>query len=176
MLEKRDRSAVVLKSADSVQKEAEENDEGAKAPHGDSLEEEDEQLAEKLRKAIGTVTLVPREEARTISELRSDQAAYDEEEQKSVVTSSKATLLETSGEARAGSQVSKITEPDGPGKRCRQSKSKRAKKAAKAKKKEHSPRSSLPEMMKRMMMRRLDGFEGLQGLIPDPEVSQPSPK
>ena len=157
---------MVLKSAETVQRETDENDEGAKAPHGDSSDEEDNQLAEKLRDATGSVTLVPCEAALAISEPRS--AAYDEEEQKSVVASSKATQLETNDEARAGSQVSKITEPDEPGKRRRQSKSKRAKKAAKVKKKEHSPRASLPPDEESDDDQ--GGFEGLQGLIPDPEV------
>ena len=53
------RSGVVLKSAETVQKEADENHEGAKVPHGDSSNK-NEQLAEKLRKATSTVTLVPR--------------------------------------------------------------------------------------------------------------------
>ena len=68
------RSGVVLKSAEAVKREVDEKDEAAKAAHGDSSDEEDDQLAEKLRKATGTVTLVPREAARTISEPRSDQS------------------------------------------------------------------------------------------------------
>ena len=70
---------MVLKSAEAVQREVDENDEGAKEAHGDSSDEEDDQLAEKLRKATGSVILVSREAARVISEPRSDQAAYDSE-------------------------------------------------------------------------------------------------
>ena len=86
------------------------------------------------------------------------------------MTSYKVTLLETSGEVRAGSQVSKITEPDEHRKRRRQSKSKRAKTAAKVKK-EHSPRSSLPpEEDDEEDEDEEGGFAGLQGLTPDPQV------
>ena len=41
-----------------------EDDPGAKAPHGDSSDEEDEQLAENLRKATSAVTLTPPREGR----------------------------------------------------------------------------------------------------------------
>ena len=71
----------------------EDNDPGAKAPHGDSSDEGDEQLAENLRKASSVVNLVSREGACAVSEPRSDRAGYDEEEARtSTVTSSKATI------------------------------------------------------------------------------------
>ena len=78
-------------------------------------------------------------------------------------------MMRRSGEVRAGSQVSKITDPDEPGKRRRQSKSKRAKKAAKVKRQEHSPRASLPPEEEESEDEQ-GGFEGFQGFIPDLEV------
>ena len=50
---------MVLKRADEVQKQEEGGPE-SKAPHGDSSDEEDELLAENLRKATSAVTHTPR--------------------------------------------------------------------------------------------------------------------
>ena len=44
--------------------EKEERDPGGKAPHADSSDEEDEQLAENLKKVSSAVRLVSHEEAR----------------------------------------------------------------------------------------------------------------
>ena len=56
------RSGLVLRSAKEVQKKDAE-DPGEKAPHGDSSDEEDEQLAENLRRSTSVVALTPREGA-----------------------------------------------------------------------------------------------------------------
>ena len=87
-------------------------DPGETAPHGDSSDEEDEQLAENLRRATSVVTLTPREGASAVSGPRSAEVDSDEEESQSMITSSKVTVVELEGDARADSQVSKITDPE----------------------------------------------------------------
>ena len=67
--------------------------------------------------ATSVVTLTPREGAGAVSGPRSDEVDYDEDELQSVVTSSKVTVAELEGDARADSQVSKITDPEEAGKR-----------------------------------------------------------
>ena len=94
-----------LKSAEEVQLQ----DAGEKAPHGESSEGDDEQLAENLRKASSVVTLTPRQRAEQASGPRSDEVAYDEDEEPSVITSSKViyTVTELEEDPYAPSQVSK---------------------------------------------------------------------
>ena len=99
------RSGLVLKSAEEVQMK-DVDDPGEKAPHGDFSDEEDEQLAENLTKATSVVTSTPREGAGAVSGPRSDEVDYDEDELQSMITSSKVTIAELEGDARADSQAS----------------------------------------------------------------------
>ena len=100
-------------------------------------------MAENLRRATSVVTLTPREGAGAVSGPRSDEVDYDEDELQSVITSSKVTVAELEGDARADSQVSKITDPEEAGKPRRQSRSKKAKKAAKTRRRVPSPGPSV---------------------------------
>ena len=96
-----------------------------------------------------------------MSEPRSDKAVFDEEEQKSTVTSSKPMLLDVGVEGRASSLK---TDTDEPGQRRRQSNSKRAKKATKVKGRGQSPRpSDVPPTGQY-------GVEDLEDLIPDDQL------
>ena len=66
----------------------EESDPRGKAPKGASSDENDAVLAERLHQASIKVTLTPRQEAGSRSEVRSDVAAVNEAEKRSTVTSS----------------------------------------------------------------------------------------
>ena len=80
------RSGLVLKTSEEVRSQA-----GEKAPHGESSENDDEQLAVELPKA-SSVTLTPRQGTEQRSGPRSDEVDYDEEEDRTVPASSKATV------------------------------------------------------------------------------------
>ena len=56
----------------------EESDPGGEAPKGDSSDEDDAMLAERLHQASVKVTLTPRQEVCSRNETRSDVAAVDE--------------------------------------------------------------------------------------------------
>ena len=84
---------------------------GSPALRGDSSEDEGELLAEKLRLASGEVRRVSREEARPVSKPQSDRAVFDEEEQKSTVTSFKPTLRDVEAEGRVSSITADTDEP-----------------------------------------------------------------
>ena len=163
------RSGLVLKSSEEVQMQ----DAGEKAPHGESSEGDDEQLAEDLRKASSAVTLTPRQWAEKVSGPHSDEVAYDEDEEQSVIPSSKVTVIELEEDPYAPSQVSKITDPEEVGKRRRKSRSKLAKKAARMRRRHQSPgpsvqpRREAEEDEESASDIDLDAFEGLKGLIPD---------
>ena len=91
-----------------------------------------------------------------------------------MVTSSKVTVVELEGDARADSQVSKIINPEEAGKRRRQSRSKKAKKAAKTRRRVPSPGPSVspgpdPENEDDEDV-DIHAFEELKGLIPDPDA------
>ena len=92
------------------------------------------------------------------------------------MTSSKVTVVELEGTARADSQVSKITDPEEAGKRRRQSRSKRAKKAAKTKRRDPSPGPSVPPGPDPEDEDDDDvdihAFEELRGPIPDPDARE----
>ena len=84
--------------------------------------------------------------------------------------------MELEDDARADSQVSKITDPEEVGKRRRQSRSRRAKKAAKTKRKDPSPRPSMPPGYDLESEDEddvdINDFEELKGLIPDPDARE----
>ena len=73
----------------------EEDDTGAKAPHGNSSDDEDdEELGARLRSASQVVSLVSRDAVCQPNQPGSDKAAFDEEERRSSVHSSRVVLKE----------------------------------------------------------------------------------
>ena len=82
------RSGLVLKTSEEVRSQ----EAGEKAPHGESSDGDDAQLAADLQKASSIVTLTPRKGREQRSDPRSDEVVYDEEENQTVFTSSKVTV------------------------------------------------------------------------------------
>ena len=163
------RSGLVLKTSEEVRLQ----DTGEKAPHGESSED-DEQLAEGLRMASSVVSLTPREGLEQGSDLRSDEVVYDEEEQRSGVTSSKVTVTEAGDIPYAPSDVSRITDPEEAGKRRRKSKPKHAKKLARTRRRCHSPGpSEMPREVEEEESESeidLEVFANLQDVLPGSEA------
>ena len=164
------RSGLVLKTSEEVRLQ----DTGEKAPHGESSED-DEQLAEGLRMASSAVSLTSRKGLEQGSDLRSsNEAFYDEEEQRSGVTLSKVTVTEVGDLPYAPSEVSRITDPEEAGKRRRKSKSKHAKKLARTRRRRHSPGPS--EMIREVEEEESDSeidlevFANLQDVLPGLEA------
>ena len=104
------------------------DDPGAKAPHGDSTDDDDEVLEAKLRSAS---QIAP---PRQPSEVRSDKAAYDEDERRSSVPSSRAVRKEKKKPAGKASEVhsAKGAEPVKTKKKSKHGSKKAAKKASKS--------------------------------------------
>ena len=116
-----------------------EDDPGAKAPHRDSSDEEDdEQLGARLRSA-SQVALGSRDAGRQPSEVRSDKAAYDEEERRSSLHSTRAVLEERPRTGKASGSCPE--KPEEPAKRKHKSKhgSKKAAKKATRSRRSYDP-------------------------------------
>ena len=101
---------------------------------------------------------------------------YDEDENPTVVTSSKITVSGVEEDPYAPSQVSRITDPEEAGKRRRKSKSRLAKKAARTRRRRHSPAQSVPprDELEEEEDDELDVnvFERLRGVIPDSDAQE----
>ena len=75
-------------------KDEQEDDPGAKAPHGNSSDEEDDEVLGAQLRSASQVAVSSREARRQPSEARSDKAAYDEDERRSSAPSTRAVRKE----------------------------------------------------------------------------------
>ena len=121
------------------------DDPGAKAPHGDSSDEEDDEVLGVRLRSASQVATGSREPLRQPGEVRSDKATCDEDERRSSVPSTRTVRKEKQRAEKAGEVRSEKCEE--PTKRKHKSKH-GSKKAAKRATKSH--RSQDPDRKGRM--------------------------